>query len=341
MDVARDAAAFALDGPRAQAPQQKQVLQRRPQMPHDAFKPLQILGQEAGAAHCPACSLPAGWPAKLNVTPSMERRPSSCLASSGMRGNSGRRCPSWRFQPNAARVPFLCVPANGGFRTIEEKDVALRQREVLRSQTLAVSRHDRPHEDPLQLRVAKGEDCLFAIEARWPARRASAAATPPRPVRLAAARQARQEFVLGSVPPVAVAHERQAHSARKRARHQRHPGKHLHPTEAALERGPQQNRQRHPARQHDGAFQAPANSRRQRHKQVQEPERRHRVRQQKENAKRRQIAPAAERAIRSAAERAATARAPAPRPGNPIQKQRRAARAPAAALPAKLPAPAP
>ena len=95
--------------------------------------------------------------------------------------------------------------------------------------------------------------------------------------------------MLGGVQAIAVTHKRKADAPRECAGHQGNPGKHLHPPEAASPGGSEQHGQGHSAGQENRAFQAPADAGRQGYKEINEPERGRRVRQQEENRKGRKV----------------------------------------------------
>ena len=136
MQVARDSAAFGFDRARSQVAQQKDVFERRPEMPDNLLEPAQITGNRrrpleeplrfTRAWTCPIRSTrPAGRPPASIVTASSVRAPNSSRVESaaawrsyGMAGRCGG--------PSRSRRPrhSVRIPSIGKFRSESVRKVS-------------------------------------------------------------------------------------------------------------------------------------------------------------------------------------------------------------------------
>src|SRR5690349_14429644 len=285
VEVAGDAAAFAFDGAHAQAAEQEQIFERRAKVAHDAFQPMQILRKLRAAGigeHQPAHGVAVeihgnpehGTHAKLlNGLVGHARQFAEVLAVVAIPAEGGAQT-------------IALIPTDAGFGIVQKKYVRLGERQIFRRDALGVAGSRSPNEDALDFGIPKGEDALFAVETAGEFAEHAAHRFRHAFFDLQHGGEPHQEVVLGGVQAIAVAHEGKADAARESPGHQRDPGKNFHPPQAAFQGGSEEHGQGHRARQQNGALQAPANSGRQGHKEIDEPEGSDRIGQQQEDGER-------------------------------------------------------
>ena len=181
------------------------------------------------------------------------------------------------------------IPANAGFGIVKEKDLSFGERQVFRCEALGIAGSYGPDKYALEFAIAESEDPFFAIEDAGQFAEQLAEGFDHAFFGLHQGREADEGIMLGSVQAVAVTDERQADAACKCASHKCNPRKDFHPPEAALQGSPEEHGQGHSAGQQNRTVQAPTNSSRQGHKEIDEPEGGGRVGEQKKNGQGRQV----------------------------------------------------
>ena len=238
MEVAGDAAAFALDGAGAQMPEEEDVFERGADVAGDALEPGEV-GALEGLAGVDEEEAAGGLATLVKGHRHHGAHIELLLGGAGEAREGVEAAPIAAVPAEAAAGAFEVVPADGGVHVVEKETVGAGEGVAFGDEALAFASFEAPEVDALEIGVAIGEQGGFDLEGAGEFVQHEAERFGEALVDLESCGDAGEEVVLRGEMAAAVGQEGEGGAASECAADKAHPGDDAHPADFAFNGGEQ------------------------------------------------------------------------------------------------------